>query len=512
MAPNKSKKDRRASSTGKPSGANPSAKALNVASFTVLPLSLPGSSLRPTPTHYLYLRRHQTGSAAGSASDKGKSLPPKRTLFVVNLPVDASDRHLRLLFQSAGRIERVEMTAVSTSADDIGVHEDEDEDEPDDDDDSDSDDALDLDGSDAEELEGLRKAAAAAKKVSKKEAARRKAEEAKKPRPPTLVPLPSLDPRRASSTQGSGDYPLLPTGTTAHVVFLEEDSVDRALGMAAVTSSSSGTSNGIGAVSASSWTDPWEEVLRRQAKARQQEKRAAAGGAADDDEDDEDDEAGSGRRKGRPSTAVEAAASHLKSQDPRPPLGLTYLLGLYDAHRPPLDQVKAHADSVVARYTFFRSHPRYASTSGIADADAEEARLASGLGSSAGIKVASYGPNGEALDEDGFTIVVPGGKYGRALGPSSGSDGAASIKVARRLAPTDGDGTGDESRLSAKKRKKAENTEGLEDFYRFQMRERRKERLAEMRKQFDEDREKVAKLKEDQAQNGKAAKRRFRPY
>lgn len=449
-------------------GASSSSSGLKVASFHVLPLSLPSTSLQSSPTHYLYLRPHQSSSKSGDST----SLPSGRTLFLVNLPVDTTDRHIRSLFQSAGRIERVDISAVSNLQSAIGIQEDEEEDSEEEDE-GDEEFGEDVVGGDSNQPPQ--------RKLSRKEAAKRRAAEEKRPRPPPLVPLPSLDPR-CSSSEAASTYPLLATGTSAHVVFLEQGSLEKALSMA------SGTTK-------LQWTDPWTEALRRQAKADKKQQR-------DDDDNDDDDET-TKRRKGKPTTALEAAASHLATKDPRPPLGLSYLLASYDAHRPPLPKVKAHADSVVARYTFFRSNPRYV---GAEAADAEDLKAAtSNVG---GIKVASYGPNGEALDEDGFTIVLPGAKYGRALGPEGGIDGST-VKIARRVAP----GEEEAALLQRKKKKKdANNLEGLEDFYRFQTRERRKERLAEMRRQFEEDKEKVAKLKEEQLQNGKSAKRRFRPY
>lgn len=44
--------------------------------------------------------------------------------------------------------------------------------------------------------------------------------------------------------------------------------------------------------------------------------------------------------------------------------------------------------------------------------------------------------------------------------------------------------------------KQREKRKGLEDFYRFQSREKRKERAGELIKQFEEDREKVRKMRE----------------
>jgi len=69
--------------------------------YLVLPLSLPAtSSGAPEATHILYLRRHQPRIPTPNDN---------RTLFVSNLPADATDIHLRTLFSSlgGGRVESV---------------------------------------------------------------------------------------------------------------------------------------------------------------------------------------------------------------------------------------------------------------------------------------------------------------------------------------------------------------------------------------------------------------------
>ena len=71
-------------------------------------------------------------------------------------------------------------------------------------------------------------------------------------------------------------------------------------------------------------------------------------------------------------------------------------------------------------------------------------------------------------DEDGFITVTRGGRTG----------------PARQ----------EEAQELAKKQK--EKQKGLEDFYRFQTREKRKEKAGELIKKFEEDKEKVKKMKE----------------
>lgn len=424
--------------------------ARTISGFHVLPVSVsasPSSSKKKSKTdattHYIYLRAHH---APAQSSD----LPKGRTLFLVNLPVDTTERHLRHLFEKCGRVEGVKIKRRGGGGEDgsAGVAEE--------------------DMMEDSEAEGEDEDAGAPQEGAGAGASRIRPRNGKdapnKPTIPTVVPLPPLDPR-------GPDAPLLQTGGTAHVVFLEEDGLSRALALAAEASSSS--------AKLPVWIDPRVQVQHAFEEAK---KRS---GEASDEEDP-----GNRKKRSRPSTALEAQAAALAS-DPAPPTGLLLLLRRHDALRPALAQVKAHADAAVARYTFLRANPRL-----------DPERLRAGYAGLGGIKVASYGPDGEPLDEDGFTIVLPGGKYGRSLGAGGAADGGAgagggAVKVARQ-SRTDAE---------ALKAKQESKMEGLEDFYRFQTRERRKEKLANMRRQFEEDKLKVEKLKESGG-----GKRRFRPY
>ncbi|CAO1636662.1 unnamed protein product [Jaminaea pallidilutea] len=427
-----------------------------IAGFHVLPLTLDAGT-----THYLYCRPH-TGKAKQDAPSTSAAalLPPGRTLFVANLPVDATDRHLRRLFQKAGRVESVVIRQRAAVGEQL-VQEDEAESEV-----SESDEGANEDPKEQESLgiDGTTTAAEQPRRMKKSA----KREQQKKPQPPALVPLPLLNPR--------GQDAFLQTGKSAHVVFLESSGVERALEMVQRPRK---------------WIDPLVEARIK----------------LDEDDDDQDDGLdANGRRTKRPPpmTASEAQARS-QAQQPPPPSGLSYLISSYDAHRPALSAIKAHADSAVARYTFFRSHRSL-------DPD-----RTSGTGANVGgIAVASYGPNGEPLDEDGFTIVMPGvagAKYGRALGESSfgakGGEFGSSVKVARRR-PLGVDE--EEERRAGKKSKRGKGgaeMAGLEDFYRFQTRERKREELAEMRRKFAEDQEKLEAMRGAERGQGK---RRFRPY
>ncbi|CAZ85173.1 unnamed protein product [Tuber melanosporum] len=68
--------------------------------YTILPITLPATLLVGAATHYLYLRRH---------APKQPAPHDPRSLFVVNVPVDATTAHLRALFTGigGGRVEKV---------------------------------------------------------------------------------------------------------------------------------------------------------------------------------------------------------------------------------------------------------------------------------------------------------------------------------------------------------------------------------------------------------------------
>jgi len=333
--------------------------------------------------HCIYLRAHDGGDG--------------RTLFVVNLPSDTTERHLRHLFSAAGPVERVSFLGERPVA---GSEELDEESEAEDEA---------MPAAAAEPSKGKGKAKKGYTKVVLNKAG-----------PPAIVPLPPLDPR--------GVHRFHHTSTSAHVVFLDASSVARALALAPQKA----------------WPEPWAQV------------EAAAVSLADEAE-------GAAQHKPRPRTGPEAA---LAAGVTAPPTGLAFLLARHAALRPPLSAVKTHVDSAVAHYAWVRAHPPP---------------------KRAGIEGVTVGPDGELLDADGFTIVQRGGKYGR----TAEEGGGASMRVAR---PEQQSGT-------ARPRKK--KAKELEDFYRFQLREKKREGLAQMRAQFEADKEKVAKFK---------ASRRFNPY
>ncbi|KAE8349036.1 ribosomal small subunit assembly protein [Aspergillus coremiiformis] len=85
-------------------------KTVEIAGYTVLPLRLPPSKckgIKPA-THYLYLQPHEP---------RIPDADTPRSLFIVNVPIDTTELHLRHLFGTqlgAGRVEQVRFEAVST--------------------------------------------------------------------------------------------------------------------------------------------------------------------------------------------------------------------------------------------------------------------------------------------------------------------------------------------------------------------------------------------------------------
>jgi ribosomal RNA-processing protein 7 len=84
-------------------------ETVEVPGYTTLPVQLPTTPLFPKPaTHYLYIRPHEPRIPDPDSA---------RSLFIVNVPIDTTELHLRHLFGtqlSAGRVERVQFEDVPT--------------------------------------------------------------------------------------------------------------------------------------------------------------------------------------------------------------------------------------------------------------------------------------------------------------------------------------------------------------------------------------------------------------
>jgi ribosomal RNA-processing protein 7 len=74
----------------------------NIGDYLTLPLKLPSLPAFPCPaTHYLYVRKH---------TSKKPTPADSRTLFLVNIPIDATEAHFRAVFASligVGKVESV---------------------------------------------------------------------------------------------------------------------------------------------------------------------------------------------------------------------------------------------------------------------------------------------------------------------------------------------------------------------------------------------------------------------
>lgn len=305
--------------------------------FTVIPIAYPSSS------HFIYARAH--------ATSKSKTLKPSnvypegRTLFLVNVPPDATERELILLFKHCGTVEHVLFDFNSVDA--LAEH---------------------ASDSDEEMSEG-----ATSENPDTEARPRKKRKlQTSEPTPPEVIPLPSSSLRT-----------LHKTGSCAHLIFLDSSSLAKAL-------------------SPPTSPKPWPS-----------------------------------------------------SEEPR---GLSHYMTKYDNERPPLDTIRAHADSFMERFEFDLSKSK---------------------------QEAKYRKGEAIMDEDGFTLVTRGGAYGQTLG---GGVGVASKKFML---------TG----KTGSRRKKEKKEKDV--FYAFQKAEKQRKAMLDLKKNFEADKERVEKLKES---------RRFKPY
>ncbi|KAF8165777.1 ribosomal RNA-processing protein 7-domain-containing protein [Crassisporium funariophilum] len=306
-----------------------------ISGFSVIPITYNSST-----THYLYARSHSS-----TKSDSRKALPDGRTLFLVNVPPDATERELVMFFKHSGTVEKVLFDFDVKEPADVSDESDDDEDEP---------------------MEDIETDARPRKRSRLHNA---------KIDIPTVIPLPARPIRRLRST-----------GRSAHVIFLDPTSLERAL---ASTSKPR------------SWPTSSEE-----------------------------------------------------------PSGISHYRALYDSLRPPLDAVRAYADSSIAVYEYELAKNKQKS---------------------------KYHKGEAVVDEDGFTLVTRGGAYGQTLG---GGVSVASKRFQR---------SGETSRNRSQKKEKKEK----DGFYAFQKAEKQRSDLMELKRKWEEDKAKVEKLK---------ASRRFKPY
>lgn len=310
---------------------NPPTLPKSVGGFTPIPIAYSSSA-----THILYARAHSNPKSSKKHADKGKgkevAFPEGRTLFLVNVPPDATERELTLFFKPAGTVEQVVFDADG----DLPGGEDEPE-YP----------------SDSEE-EGEEEDGAADAADEPAQRPRKKRKTSKQDAPPEVIPLPTTSPRV-----------LRRTGRSAHLVFLDASSLSRALSLPSDS-----------------------------------------------------------KPKPRPWPTDEDA-----------PLGLAHYLAAYHAARPPLDAVRAHADSYMARFEWVQARER---------------------------KASKYRMGEAVVDEDGFTLVTRGGAYGKTLG---GGVGVASKQFQEEV------GGGKTGKRHRKKKTEKKEKEG---FYAFQVHEKKR--------------------------------------
>lgn len=315
-----------------------------IAGFAVLPVVC-GPKDAPV-THYMYIRRHEPHGK--------QTFPAGRTLFIVNLPTDTSRAVIRDLFRKAGAVESIDFHNLA-----------------------------DYSARDAEDEDG-----------EIDEPAPASTEQPSRRGPPKVHPLPPLEPN---------ELPFLGSGSNAHLVFVDESSLDRAM-----------------------------ELPDRLIKPF---------------------------RWPQPISAARAA--RVEEEDPKKPkkelqlMGLDYFIARHRHHRPPLSDVKKHADTSIERFAWIREHPQW-----LID-QRKKGDKSTGVG--VGIQGVSVGPNGELLDEDGFVIVQRGGRYGRTGGGDESAYGSMAAATP-------------EFEAYMRENPDAKKPKELEDFYRFQFREKKRQR------------------------------------
>jgi ribosomal RNA-processing protein 7 len=314
------------------------------AGFTAFPLAFPGATSKKSVTHTLYVRLHAPKATDGNAEGK--------TLFIVNLPVDITERQMRTMFGAWGTVDTVKFgyagggesvlgkAVAGLAAEEQGLElsdseEDEDEDEEEE--------------AATEVVEGAAEPTFVSTMPNPKSRAGRKARHAN--RASKVVPLPTVTPLDLSVRS----TPLRPE--SCHLTFLSSLSASRVI------------------------SHP-------------------------------------------PTQPVAVPASEEL-------VGLAYYSAKYAAARPSLATARSHADTSVALHDelLSRTLAARAKTRG----------------------------NGALVDEDGFTVVVRSGKYGR-----TGGKGEQGVAVAARAAPAPG-------------KKKSAGSEGLEGFYKFQRIEKKRQ-------------------------------------
>jgi ribosomal RNA-processing protein 7 len=307
------------------------------------PIPIPSSSKRPltSTTHYIHVRPHKPSSTSASPEEE-------RTVFATNLPVDITERDLRLIFGKWGVVESVSLgreqagdvleKAVKGSLEeedsDLSDNEEEEEEEEE-------------EGGEKKEPQFIHNGQTGLTKSQKRRAKRNKG---LPPSIPTVTPLPALTPR----TYG-------PSGShIAYITFLDTQSLSSVM-------------------------------------------------------------------------SYSGQAISLPKYGNDLPTGIEYYKSLQSTSRPSHEAIKVFADTSMERYD----------------------RLHSLLLSSRARQKGA----GALVDEDGFTVVVRGGRYGRTGGRGDEGKKSLGVGVAKRgLGPKEAKG----------------GAAALTDFYKFQKVDRKR--------------------------------------
>lgn len=172
--------------------------------FAVLPVIYSKEAV-----HFMYAKAHsgsskksraqsQSQAAPDKAKERAQVLPEGRTLFVVNVPPDATEHELVSFFKPAGTVEKVVFDQAEAEAREEALNQDESDSESSDED---------------EDMEDDEVQAGAGMKAQK----RWKGKKGKEQKP-TIVPLPKAELRT-----------LRKAGRTAYVIFLDSSSLSSAL-------------------------------------------------------------------------------------------------------------------------------------------------------------------------------------------------------------------------------------------------------------------------------------------
>jgi ribosomal RNA-processing protein 7 len=307
------------------------------------PIPIPSSSKRPltSTTHFIYVRPHKPSSTSTSSEEE-------RTVFATNLPVDITERDIRLIFGKWGVVESVSLgreqagdvleKAVKGSLEeedsDLSDNEEEEEEEEE-------------EGGEKKEPQFIHNGQTGLTKSQKRRAKRNKG---LPPSIPTVTPLPALTPR----TYG-------PSGShIAYITFLDTQSLSSVM-------------------------------------------------------------------------SYSGQAISLPKYGNDLPTGIEYYKSLQSSLRPSHEAIKVFADTSMERYD----------------------RLHSLLLSSRARQKGA----GALVDEDGFTVVVRGGRYGRTGGRGDEGKKSLGVGVAKRgLGPKEAKG----------------GAAALTDFYKFQKVDRKR--------------------------------------